>query len=376
MELWVLPRWGSLELMTRILLLMQDCERRVFVGQQGRSAEDERVYNRRWLITVIGGPLLAGVLVVVWMFMVAQRLPTELATHWNGKNDVDGHSSLWSMAAVTVALAAGTGCGISFLAIATRSQNLLIARIGVGFGVGFGTGMVALMAAIVAGQLDLVDPSAAVLSAPVMAGGLGLAFVAGAAAIWLYRPGETERAPDRHALAMNEAVAAMTGPLAVAGQDSAVQGETMAVKVSMARWGPIISLGIGAATGVGLFFIFPLLALLGAVLGGVIWIFTRGTAMIGPDGVKVLAAGFYKVMPLQWDEIKRATVEDIKALDYGGWGYRINGGSVGFIMASGPALVIEAGFHQKFVISMPDVKTAGKAAALVNGYVHATTVKS
>ena len=53
-------------------------------------------------------------------------------------------------------------------------------------------------------------------------------------------------------------------------------------------------------------------------------------------------------------------MEDIKALDYGGWGYRMNGGSVGFIMASGPALVMDAGFHQSYVISMPMLKRPRK----------------
>jgi hypothetical protein len=67
-------------------------------------------------------------------------------------------------------------------------------------------------------------------------------------------------------------------------------------------------------------------------------------------------------------------VEDIRALDYGGWGYRINGGSVGFIMGDGPALVLPAGFHHRFVISMPDMETAGHAAALANAYAASASV--
>ena len=55
-------------------------------------------------------------------------------------------------------------------------------------------------------------------------------------------------------------------------------------------------------------------------------------------------------------------------MDFGGWGYRINAGNVGFIMGSGPALVLEAGFAQRYVFSMPDAATAARACALVTAY--------
>lgn len=314
---------------------------------------------------------MAGVLAAAWMFTVADRLPAELASHWNGRNEVDGYSSLWGMAAMTVAVAAGTGSVVSLLAVATRSQNLLIARIGVGFGAAFGVGLTSLMLALVAGQLDLADASQAGLSAPVMAWGLALAFVVGAGVIWLYQPGEIERTENSNVVAMNKAATSDGTALYKAGQARAARGETMTVKVSMGSTRLLVSLGVGAVTAASVFFIFPLLALLGVVVGALVWVFCQGTVVIGPDGVKVLASGFWKVKPLNWKEIGGATVEDIKALDYGGWGYRMNGGSVGFIMASGPALVMECGFHQKSVVSMPTAATAGEAVALVNAYVNA-----
>ncbi len=136
-----------------------------------------------------------------------------------------------------------------------------------------------------------------------------------------------------------------------------------------------MSVGIGGIVGLGTYLIFPVLALLGVVVGAIIWVFCRGTVVIGPEGIKVLASDFWKVMPLEWQEVRTASVEDIKAMDYGGWGYRMNGGAIGYIMGNGPAVVVKAGFHQEFVFSMPDADTAAEAAALMNAYTQSTSVK-
>lgn len=345
------------------------------VGEQVRSAEAEKAYNKRWLVGLVAGPLLLGVLAAVWILSVAGSLPAELASHWNSKNEVDGWMTVAGAAWMAVAMGA-LGALIAPMGLLFRSQSLLTARIGVGFGLAFGVGMVALSVAMVAGQIDLVDTSQADLSGPVMAGGVALAFVVGFAGLWFYTPAEEDREQSAESLAVNETATASDSPLAAAAQAKAGNGETLRIKVSMGGWAAVLSLGVGGIVAVSTYFIFPALALLGLVIAAITWVFCSGTAVIGPEGHKVLAGGFWQVMPLEWKEVKRASVEDIKAMDYGGWGYRMNGGAIGFIMASGPALVMEAGFHQKFAVSMPDAETAGEAAALVNAYVHAGKVQN
>lgn len=345
------------------------------MGEQVRSAEAERMYNRRWLIGLVAGPLLMGVLAAVWILSVAGRLPAELASHWNSRNEVDGWISVAGAAWMAVAMGA-LGALIAPMGILFRAQSLLFARIGVGFGLAFGVGMVALSVAMVAGQIDLVDTSQADLSGPVMAAGVGLAFVAGLLGMFLYKPDEVDRTQSAEVIAANEATASARSTVAQAGVSRAARGETLRIKVSMGKWAWAFSLGLGGIVALSTYFIFPVLALLGVVVAAVTWIFCSGIMVIGPEGHTVLAGGFWKVMPLEWKEVRGASVEDIKAMDYGGWGYRMNGGSIGFIMGSGPALVMEAGFHQKFVVSMPDVETAGEAAALVNAYVQAGKVQN
>lgn len=345
------------------------------MGEHVRSVEAEKHYNKRWLVALVVGPLLLGVVAAAWILSVAGRLPAEMASHWNSKNEVDGWISVTGAAAMAVAMGA-LGAVIAPLGVLLRASSSLTARIGVGFGLAFGVGMVALTVAMVAGQLDLADTSQAELSGPVMAGGVALAFVACVLGMLLYKPGELERSQSPDVLRMNQAATSEHNPVAQAGASRAARGETLRIKVSMGGWAWLLSLGLGAIVAVSTWFIFPALALLGVLVAVLTWVFCSGTVVIGPVELKVLAGGFWKVMPLEYREIKRATVEDIKALDYGGWGYRMTGGSVGFIIASGPAIVMEAGFHQRFVISMPNLETAGDAAALVNAYLDAATVKS
>ena len=130
----------------------------------------------------------------------------------------------------------------------------------------------------------------------------------------------------------------------------------------------LVSPGTGAVVALSLVFIHPALALLGIPAAALLWIFCSGKAVIDDAGVRVLAGGLWKLMPLAHREITRATVQDIQALDYGGWGYRISAAGTGFIVRSGPALVLTAGSRQKYVISMPDAVTAGRACTLVNAY--------
>lgn len=344
------------------------------MGEKVRSSAAEETYNRRWLMGLFAGPLVLGVAAAVWILTMAGRLPAEIASHWNSQNEVDGWMSLAGAVGMAVGMGA-LGAVIAPMALLLRAQSLLAARIGVGLGLAIGVASVSTTVAMVAGQLDLVDTSQAELSSPVMAAGIAAAFLVACVGLFGYRPGEVDRTLDPDVLALNEEVAADDSALAVTAQERAARGETMRVKVTMGGWSWVFSLGLGAIVAVSCYFILPVLALLGVVVGAITWMFTSGTAVIGPDGVRVLAAGRWTLMPLQWREIRKATVEDVTALDYGGWGYRMNGGSSGFIMASGPALVMEAGFHQSYVISMSDVETAAKAAALVNAYVHASTVK-
>jgi hypothetical protein len=344
---------------------------RCFVGTTGRGIAGEKKYNSRWLAVVICVPLLLGLGAAAWMFGVSGQMPAQLASHW-GSNGVDGYSSLWGLAAIAVLVCGGTGALLGGLGVASRGQSLVLARIFVGVGIGGGFAMAGLALATVAGQLGLTDPSQAVISAPVVWTGVVLGVAVGGLAGWLYRPGAVDRSPSP---GVQSVAAELQGkPVSSQAKAMAANGETLAIGVSMGSWKWLLSLGVGAVIAACLFFVSPWLSLLGVLAAVLLWAFCQGTAVIGPDGVKVMVSGFFKLMPATYQEIHSAAVQDIKAMDFGGWGYRLGGGSTGFIMGSGPALVLETGFHQRYVISMPDAETAGRACSLVTAYLQITPV--
>ena len=344
------------------------------VQQQGtrtngsvRGTGAEQAYNRRWLTGVIAVPLAIGLLAAAWMLTVAGDLPDPLASHW-GQDGVDGYMSLPGHAAIAVFVGGGSGALLAALGILTRGSSPLMGRLGVGLGLGFGLLLTGLSIAVVAGQIGLADASQAEISAPVIWTAAALAVAAAVAGAWLYRPDEVDRTQSPETTALADAAAAQSSALSVAARNQAANGESMTIAVSMgpAKW-PVI-LGIGALVAASVYFILPVLALLGLPAAALLWMFLQGRVIIAPEGVHVLAGGFFRLMPLKHAEIRSAEVRDIRAMDFGGWGYRLTAGNVGFIMGTGPALVLASGFGQSNVISMPDAETAARACALVNAY--------
>ena len=334
---------------------------------RSRSEQAESSRNRRWLIAVIIGPLVLGLAAAVWMATVSGDLPDRLASHW-GPDGVDGYSSLWTMAAIAVFAGGGSGAVIAGLSVLTRGYSAVLARIGVGFGIAFGVLMTGLAVAVVAGQIGLADASQAEVDGPVIWMSAVVGCAAGIVCGWLYRPAEADRTPSADTLSADAAAANQDSMVAADARRTAANRESMTVRISMGPGKWPLSLGTGAAVALSLVFIHPALALLGLPTAALLWIFSSGKAIIDDAGVRVLAGGFWKLMPLAHREIAAASVQDIQALDFGGWGYRISAAGTGFILHSGPALILTAGFNQKYVISMPDAETAGRACALVNAY--------
>lgn len=353
---------------------MSSARRRTVAGEhmgntelRNHSGQSGGTYNRRWLIGVTAGPLAVGLAAAAWMATVAGSLPDQLASHW-GPDGVDGYSSLWGMAAVAVFASGGTGAVVAGLSVLTRGYSALLARIGVGFGIGLGVLMTGLAAAVVAGQIGLTDASQAEIHAPLVWTASAAGCAAGGLCGWLYRPAEADRTPSPETAAVDSAAASQDSSLAAGASLAAANGESLTIRISMgpAQW--LVSLGTGAVVALSLVFIHPALALLGIPAAALLWVFCSGEAVIDDAGVRVLAGGFWKLMPLAHREISRASVQDIQAMDFGGWGYRISAAGTGFILRSGPALVLTDGSRQRFVISMPDAVTAGRACALVNAH--------
>ena len=70
------------------------------------------------------------------------------------------------------------------------------------------------------------------------------------------------------------------------------------------------------------------------------------------------------------DDIRQASVEDIRPLEWGGWGYRIRPGRRGLILRAGPGLVLELRNGSRFGVT---VDAPERPVALLNGLLERRT---
>ncbi len=120
--------------------------------------------------------------------MSAERLPEELATHWNEQNIAGGFEPLFGINLLLSATAIVLCALICGLAIARQAASALLARVGVGLGVFFALGVNAMHLKLIASQLDAPDPTRVTMNPALVASTLGLAALAGLFAFIFYRP--------------------------------------------------------------------------------------------------------------------------------------------------------------------------------------------
>ena len=61
--------------------------------------------------------------------------------------------------------------------------------------------------------------------------------------------------------------------------------------------------------------------------------------------------------------ISAATPADVRAADYGGWGYRNHGGTTAMLVSSGPAVVVDRPTGRKVAVSGGSTDSAEQLAA-------------
>ncbi|WP_404291283.1 DUF1648 domain-containing protein [Glutamicibacter arilaitensis] len=331
-------------------------------------AEQKKMYNRNWALGCLGGLLVLALAASAWMYSVQSRLPAVLAVHWNGSGEVDEFATLANVALTTVLLTVFIGVAICLSAIMMRGHSLMLARIGLGFGVALSSIVTGLFVALVAGQIGLATAEHAELSGPVIAGAIVVSALAGFATVMAYRPEEIVRDQSVEALRANDVA---NDPASAASQIEAGRAAQRVVHVIPLRVTPfrylVVAIALLAVL-VGWYMDQFYLVFSSTVAGVFYWIFFAGTFVVDAAGTRFVASGFWKVMKLDYADIKGVHIKDLKALDYGGWGYRSNISDRGFITGDGPAVLIDMGYYQQQVISMPDLETAVETAALINAY--------
>jgi hypothetical protein len=82
-------------------------------------------------------------------------------------------------------------------------------------------------------------------------------------------------------------------------------------------------------------------------------------------GLKVLLAGIVPVMDIPAGSISAASAADVRAADYGGWGYRNHGGTAAMLVSSGPAVVVSKTDGQRLAVSGGSQASAARLAEVL-----------
>lgn len=286
------------------------------------------------------------VIVVVLLLLATNDLPSPLPTHWDLRGHVNGTMSRTAftvMAAGVTAVAAAFAVGFYRAhEDETVRRHAATACAFAAYLVGGLSVMTILLArgARTAGEMEL--PWWAVLSALVPA----FAVPAAIYALWP-RPPVSPGGPDPDLPRIDLA-----------------PGERAAYVTTLHSRG-FVALGIGCAVvGVLLLITADLLAGAAMIAATVsVLAISRVTLRVDETGLRLgFGPGIRVRVPL--DQIKQATVEDIRPLAWGGWGYRIKPGRRALVLRAGPGLVLDLRNGNRFAVTVDDPENP---AALING---------
>jgi hypothetical protein len=103
--------------------------------------------------------------------------------------------------------------------------------------------------------------------------------------------------------------------------------------------------------------------LVAAAIVGAAFLFARVTA--DRSGLRVFVAGILRVVDVPAAAISAAAPADVRAADYGGWGYRNHGGTAAVLVSSGPAVVVRKTDGHRLAVSGGNPDAAARLADLL-----------
>ena len=236
------------------------------------------------------------------------------------------------------------------------SRPAIMRRIMMGTGLFVSLFVTTVLAAVLVGQLGLEDAGGRQVDVAVLAMGsgaaLGLGFVMG----FVFKADERWSTDDDRA--MEEALARELDP------DLARDSVSLWVH---ARSSVFVMLGIATLLPAALLTIaVPWLAalLVALALLAAACLFAR--IRVDRSGLRVFAAGFVRVMDVPAAAIEAATPKEVRAADYGGWGYRSHGTTTALLVSSGPAVVVDRSDGRTLTVSGGSATTADNVAQVIS----------
>ncbi|CCQ45824.1 putative membrane protein [Pseudarthrobacter siccitolerans] len=309
--------------------------------------------DTRALRFVAGFPVMVAVAFVVTAFLIRPDLPEPLAIRWTA----DGGASFAPFAAYVTGgalMIVAAGWLVLSQALPVR-RPVMMRRIMMGAGLFLTLFVTSALAAGLIGQAGLADARESRVDMTVLALGSGAAVSLGVTIAMVYKADQQWSPDDDRAL-----------QLAVARDlDPDLSRDSIRLWVH-ARSSVFVMIGIASLFPAALIAIaVPWLGALLVVLAviGAAFLFARIKADRG--GLRVLLAGVVPVMDVPAGAISAASAADIRAADFGGWGYRHHSGTAAMLVSSGPAVVVKKTDGQRLAVSGGSQDSAARLAEVL-----------
>ena len=302
---------------------------------------------------VVGFPVLVAAAFVVCAFLIRPDLPEPLAIQWTA----DGGASFAPFGAYVTAgavMIVASGWLVLFQAVPI-SRPVLMRRIMMGAGLFLTLFITSVLAAGLVGQAGLSDARESRVDMIVLALGSGAAVSLGVIVAFVFKADQQWSPDDDRALQL--AIAREADPDLARDNIRLWVHARSSVFVMIA----IASLFPSALIAVAVPWLGALLVLLAVV--GAAFLFARIKA--DRRGLKVLLGGIVPVMNVPAQAISGATAAEVKAADYGGWGYRHHGGTAAMLVSSGPAVVVSKTDGQRLAVSGGSPASAARLAEVL-----------
>ncbi|MFF1879875.1 hypothetical protein ACFVVC_00200 [Pseudarthrobacter sp. NPDC058196] len=298
----------------------------------------------------LGFPVALAAAFAFCAWLLRPDLPDPLAVRWTA----DGGAAFAPFEAYV-----GAGAGaiviagwVVLLQAVPLGRPVLMRRIMMGTGFFLSLFITSALAAGLIGQVGLADARQSRVDMTVLALGSGAAVSLGVTMAMVYKA-DRQWSPDDDR-ALQTAITRETDP------DLAL--ETIRLWVH-ARSSVFVMIGIATLFPAALLaVVVPWLGILLVLLAaaGTAFLFARVKADRG--GLKVLLAGVVPVMDVPAGAISAASAADVKAADYGGWGYRHHRGTAAMLVSSGPAVVVRKTDGQRLAVSGGTQASAARLA--------------
>ncbi|CAH0256871.1 hypothetical protein SRABI83_03272 [Arthrobacter sp. Bi83] len=301
----------------------------------------------------VGFPVLLAAAFALSAAFLRPDLPEPLAVRWND----DGGISFAPFAAyvgVGAAMIVAAGWLVLLQAVPV-SRPTVMRRIMMGAGLTVSLFVTSVLAAGLVGQAGLADARESRVDLIVLAMGSGAALSLGVILGFVFKADQQWTPEDdralRHALELE--------------LDPELASDSIRLWVH-ARSSVFVMIGIASLFPASLVSIaVPWLGalLVAAALVGAAFLFARVTA--DRSGLRVFVAGILRVVNIPAEAISAAAPADVRAADYGGWGYRHHGGTAAVLVSSGPAVVVRKTDGHRLAVSGGNPASAERLAEVL-----------